>query len=172
MTSLKDRLHTRSLRRQRLGEDLVPEPSKEALKELDKPLPGAGYGGRKREIAAIERHHLIAINLAAAPFEWLASHGKLETSADKAGLGNIRFSAGIKFRDLLTGAEPAGLKSANLEGASGGGGVPVLINDFKMDCIIAINGIRRVLAWNQPKRRGKLRLGKSSLLKEIGRAHV
>ena len=166
MTSLKDRLRTLSLRRQRLGEDAVPLPSKDDLKTMDKPLPEAGYGGRKREIAAIERHHLIAINLASAPFEWLASHGKLETDDDNAGIGNIRFSAGIKFRDLLTGAEPAGLKSANLEGSSGGGGTPVLINDFKMDCMNAINGIRRDLARNQPKRRGKLRLGKSVRLKE------
>lgn len=132
---------------------------------LDKPLPDVGFGGRKREIAAIERTRLIAINLSASPFEWLASHSRLETKRDAPGMGNIRFSAGIRFRDLLVGAEPAGLKSANLEGRSGGGGVPIMINDFKMDCLISLNGLQRWLEKNQPKRTGKLKTGTSTKLK-------
>lgn len=132
----------------------------------DAPMPLPGHGGRGREIAAIERNRTVAINLNSAPFEWMASHSMLESKADQAGIGNIRFSAGIKFRDLMVGAEPAGLKSANLEGGSGGGGVPVLISDFKVDCIHTLSGIRRELAKSQPLRTGRLRIGESEKIKK------
>jgi hypothetical protein len=119
---------------------------------LDAPLPREGFGGRRREIAAIERARVIAINLSSSPFEWLASHNKLEERIDQAGIGNIRFSAGIKLRDLMVGAEPSGLKSFNLEGSSGGGGVPVMISDFKLDCLRALTRIADEMRWMAPKR--------------------
>ena len=164
MTSLKARLQTRALRLAREGKDHAAEPEKETLARLaalDAKLPEAGHGGRGREIAAIERSRVIAINLSAAPFEWLASHGRLETSRDKPGIGNIRFSAGLQLRDLMVGAEPAGLKSANLEGASGGGGVPVLINDFKLDCVTTLSQLRADMAAAVPLRRSKLKKRKT-----------
>lgn len=123
---------------------------------LDGPLPEIGHGERGREVAAIQRDRTIAINLKSAPFEWLSSKGYLETKRDAAGIGNIRFSAGMKFRELLVGAEPMSLKSANLEGSSGGGGVPIVINDFKMDCVAAISRIRDELTRAQPERWGRL----------------
>lgn len=125
---------------------------------LDAPLPDVGHGARGREVAAIQRERTIAINLKSAPFEWLSSKGYLETSKDAAGIGNIRFSAGMKFRDLLIGAEPMSLKSANLEGGSGGGGVPIVINDYKMDCITALNRLKADLLRSQPKRWGRLKV--------------
>jgi hypothetical protein len=125
---------------------------------IDKSPEGIGHGGRGREVAAIQRDRAIAINLKSAPFEWLSSKGYLESRDDKAGIGNIRFSAGMKFRDLLIGAEPMALKSANLEGGSGGGGVPIVINDFKMDCITALNRLKADLIRSQPKRWGRLKV--------------
>jgi hypothetical protein len=119
-------------------------------------LPAHGNGGRGREIAAIERARVIAIDLSAAPFEWLASHNRLETKHDSSGMGNVRFSAGIKLRDLFIGAEPAGLKSANLEGGSGGG-TPVLISDFKFDCVTSLARLREQMAQMVPLRWSKIK---------------
>lgn len=159
MTTIKDRVKTLRLRAARLDKS-VDEGELKAIiqksKSLDAPLLREGFGGRGREIAAIERHRVIAINVKSAPFEWLSSRGYLETRRDAAGAGNIRFSAGMKLRELLIGAEPMGLKSANLEGRSGGGGVPIVINDFKMDCVTAISRIRDELTRAQPMRWGRL----------------
>ena len=110
-----------------------------------------GYDGRW-EIAAIERNRLIAINLSASPFEWLASHNLLERKIDAAGIGNVRFSAGLKLRDLMIGAEPSGLKSFNLEGSSGGGGVPMMISDFKLDCLRLLTRVSDDMKAKAPKR--------------------
>lgn len=163
MTSLDNLLKTKRLKALREGRSVSPEELKAAIarsKEIDRPLPREGFGGRKREIAAIERSRVIAINLSAAPFEWMASHNMLESKLDQPGIGNVRFSAGIKLRDLMIGAEPAGLRSANLEGSSGGGGVPVLINDFKMDCVQALAQLRADMALTTPLRRSKLKKNK------------
>lgn len=161
MTSLDDKIKTLRLRAAREERDVTKAEIKAVTDtftkaEKAKALQREGFGGRGREIAAIERHRVIAINTKSAPFEWLSSKGHLETRKDAAGIGNIRFSAGMKLRELLIGAEPMGLKSANLEGRSGGGGVPMVINDFKMDCVTAISSIRDELTRAQPMRWGRL----------------
>jgi len=132
--------------------------------QLDKPPEGIGHGGRGREVAAIQRDRAIAINLKSAPFEWLSSKGYLESKEDAAGVGNIRFSAGMKFRDLLIGAEPMTLKTANIEGKAGSGGVPVTINDFKIDCINELARLRRSMFYRQGWKRIRMKNGKTKMV--------
>ena len=127
--------------------------------QLDTLPEGISHGGRGREVAAIQRDRTVAINLKSAPFEWLSSKGYLESREDAAGIGNIRFSAGMKFRDLLVGAEPMTLKTANIEGKSGSGGVPVTINDFKIDCINELARLRRAMFYRQGWKRIRMKSG-------------
>ena len=132
--------------------------------QLDKPPEGIKYGGRGREVAAIQRDRAIAINLKSAPFEWLSSKGYLESREDAPGIGNVRFSAGMKFRDLLVGAEPMTLKTANLEGKSGTGGVPIAINDFKIDCLNELARLRRSMFYRQGWKRIRMKTGKTKIV--------
>ncbi|MCB1102458.1 MAG: hypothetical protein KDL10_08840, partial [Kiritimatiellae bacterium] len=154
MSSLRERIKTHRLRAERQGKE-VDEAALKAIveksKEIDAPLKQEGFGGRGRAIRAIERNHVIAINQNSSPFEWLAAKGYLETRDDVAGIGNARFSAGLRLRDIMIGAEPSGLKTFDLE-RSGGGGVPMMISDFKMDCIKLLTRIRNELSTPKPSR--------------------
>lgn len=104
---------------------------------------GIGYGGKGHSVRVIDQEQAAAINILAAPFEWLMATGKIESKLDTPGTGLLRYTAGLRYRDDMEGAG-LGLRAQSYEGASGGGQPNRPPSDFRMDCIGAIANLRRI----------------------------
>lgn len=102
-----------------------------------------GYGGGGRDVKPIDRDSAAAVNIMAAPFEWLISTGKMESRLDTKGAGLIRYTAGLRYRADMEGAG-LGLRAQSYEGASGGGQPNRPPSDFRMDCITSIAELRAI----------------------------
>ena len=103
---------------------------------------GIGRDGRPAKLRAIGQKHVMPVILNAAPLEYLFSNGMLQGDTDQHGAAYRRFSAGQRLRGIFEGAEISGLKTANLEGASGGGIPGRLPGEYKMDCIRSLAELR------------------------------
>jgi hypothetical protein len=103
-----------------------------------------GRDGRPREVLPIDRRNAVVIDIAAAPLEWLAAKGKLETNRDEPGHGLMRFTVAQHIRRIVEGAQISGLKSVGLERVSvSTAGRP--LPDYKLDCMTAVGRLRRAL---------------------------
>lgn len=104
---------------------------------------GVGYGGKGHSVRVIDQEQAAAINILAAPFEWLMATGKIESRLDTPGAGLLRYTAGLRYRDDMEGAG-VGIRAQSYEGASGGGQPNRPPSDFRMDCIASIAELRGI----------------------------
>lgn len=80
----------------------------------------AGRDGQPLKMRLIGKGTAYPINENSNPLEHLAFSNLLATDADSPRAGLSRLEAGLRFRDLMAASQISSLKTANLEGASGG----------------------------------------------------
>lgn len=80
----------------------------------------AGRDGHPVKMRLIGKGTAYPINENSNPLEHLAFSNLLATAADSPRAGLSRLEAGLRLRDLISASQISSLKTANLEGASGG----------------------------------------------------
>lgn len=104
-----------------------------------------GRDGRGLNLLSMDRSRTMLIDQNAAPFEYMSSSGLLRLKSDPDGFEQTRFSAGMRLRSLMIGAEPRSLKTVELDGMPSGQGGINHIGDFKLDCMHELNRVRSTL---------------------------
>lgn len=107
--------------------------------------PEAGFGGRGRSSVKIDRTHSMIIDRNAAPFEFLSSSGLLKSKDDPIGLEQTRFSAGMRLRSLMMGAEPKGMNTVDLEAIGGGSCSGFSPTEYMIECMKHLERVRHEL---------------------------
>lgn len=106
------------------------------------PEAPAGRDGRPAQFRVVSRQNVYPVIENTAPLEYLFSKGLLSAKRDETGASARRYSAGQKLRGLIEDAQISGMKTPDLEGASGGGAPGRLPGEYKMDCIIWLSILR------------------------------